>query len=149
MKFKKSLRDTLIESQRGLDDMAIMAGKPRTIIDIPEKRSYEPTGNKRETDIVVEILRYLRKRKDVARVWRQNSGAVQSGQSFVRFNTARGMSDIMGIMTNGKTLAIEVKSESGRVMAHQTEFLDSITQAGGIAGVCRSVEDVRKLLGDE
>jgi hypothetical protein len=39
-------------------------------------------------------------------------------------------------------LAIEVKAEKGRVSPHQQMFLDSINEAGGLAFVAHSVEEV-------
>jgi len=45
-----------------------------------------------------------------------------------------------------KSLRIEVKSRTGRMRPGQEEFLQTIRQAGGVAGVCRSVEDAQKLL---
>ena len=64
----------------------------------------------------------------------------------IRANTQRGMSDIMGALMDGRTLAIEVKSRTGRMRPGQEEFLASIRAAGGVAGVCRSVEDAVALL---
>ena len=85
--------------------------------------------------------------------WRQNSGTFQERNRdgsvrYIRANTQRGMSDIMGTLMDGRTLAIEVKSRTGRMRPGQEEFLASIRAAGGVAGVCRSVEDAMKLLGD-
>jgi hypothetical protein len=56
------------------------------------------------------------------------------------------MSDIMGVLKDGRTLAIEVKSATGRMRPGQEEFLATIRHAGGVAGVCRSVEDAQALL---
>jgi hypothetical protein len=85
--------------------------------------------------------------------WRQNSGTFQERNRdgsvrYIRANTARGMSDIMGTLKDGRTLAIEVKSRTGRMRPGQKEFLASIRDAGGVAGVCRSVDDAVRLLGD-
>jgi hypothetical protein len=51
-------------------------------------------------------------------------------------------------LRDGRTLAIEVKSRIGRMRPGQEEFLQTIRQAGGVAGVCRSVDDAVRLLGD-
>ena len=85
--------------------------------------------------------------------WRQNSGTFQERNRdgsvrYIRANTQRGMSDVMGTLKDGRTLAIEVKSRTGRMRPGQEEFLQQIRDAGGVAGVCRSVEDAQKLLGD-
>ncbi len=57
----------------------------------------------------------------------------------------KGVSDIIGIF-DGKFLAIEVKTEKGKLSEHQVEFLDRVRENGGIAIVARSVEDVEQAL---
>lgn len=54
----------------------------------------------------------------------------------------RGVSDILGILPDGRFLAIEVKTRTGRVSEYQASFLYEITKNGGVAFVARSVEDV-------
>ena len=58
----------------------------------------------------------------------------------------KGISDILGIW-EGKFLAIEVKTKIGRVSTHQVKFIDSVNDAGGLAFVARSVDDVIDKLG--
>ena len=60
----------------------------------------------------------------------------------------KGVSDIVGIY-KGKFLAIEVKTEKGKLNDHQSKFLILVKQNGGIAIVARSVHDVFKGLGLE
>lgn len=43
--------------------------------------------------------------------------------------------------------AIECKGPRTRVTPEQQQFIDAVRAAGGIAGICRSVEDYRKLVG--
>jgi hypothetical protein len=95
----------------------------------------------------------LRHHPKVASHWRINSGTFaernrDGSTRYIRANTAKGMSDIMGVLKDGRTLAIEVKSRTGRMRPGQEEFLQTIRQAGGVAGVCRSVDDAVRLLGD-
>jgi Holliday junction resolvase len=52
-----------------------------------------------------------------------------------------GVPDIIGIY-RGKFLAIEVKTERGKLSPHQERFIQNINDAGGIAFVARSVDDV-------
>lgn len=60
----------------------------------------------------------------------------------------KGVSDILGIY-NGKFLAIEVKSDTGRLSLEQQSFQRDIITCGGIAFVARSIEDVKAaLMGD-
>ena len=76
---------------------------------------------------------------------------VQAGLS------AKGSSDLIGwkntVITAdmvGQTVpiftAIEVKTDTGRLKPEQQHFIDAVKQAGGIAGVARSVEDVKELV---
>lgn len=44
-------------------------------------------------------------------------------------------------------VAVEVKSQFGRVTEEQTTFLDAVNRAGGIGIVARSVEDAQRGLG--
>jgi hypothetical protein len=140
---------------------AALSGKPVRQIDIPPepkkrvKREPAPAEQREpsEAEILRAIVQLLKRHPRVAMSWRQNSGTFQERNRdgsvrYIRANTARGMSDIMGALKDGRTLAIEVKSRTGRMRPGQEEFLQQIRDAGGVAGVCRSVEDAQKLLGD-
>ena len=119
------------------------ARAPRVI-----KERTEPS----ESEILKAIMQLLKTHPKVAKVWRQNSGTFQMQHGdktrYIRANTARGMSDIMGILKDGRTLAIEVKSRTGKIHEHQRAFLLTIHQAGGMAFVARSVDDVIAKLGE-
>jgi hypothetical protein len=51
----------------------------------------------------------------------------------------------------GKTMAVfaavEVKTATGRATPQQLAFVEHVCQAGGVAGVVRSVDDAKRLLG--
>ena len=67
----------------------------------------------------------------------------------VRFGLCDGSADLIGWHTVGgiaRFLAVEAKSATGRPSASQTNFLARVTEAGGIAGICRSVDDLETLL---
>lgn len=127
-----------------------------------------------EKDIQRAILDYLRAHKVFC--WRNNTGAMfgeHKGKRWaVRFGFP-GISDIVGIvptavtfsgpgriesstaefrfregyMRFGRFFAIEVKAPKGKETPDQSAFISEILAAGGIAGVCRSVEDAKELLG--
>lgn len=59
----------------------------------------------------------------------------------------KGISDIIGVLPEGKAVAIEVKIPKGNLSEHQKGFLDRFKAAGGIAFVARSPGDVIKELG--
>ena len=96
-----------------------------------------------EKDLQKEILSYLCSSGIFA--WRQNTGAVLYKKRFVRFGLP-GISDIIGIMPDGRFLAIEVKSEKGKLTVYQEGFLEAVRKNGGIAIIARSLFDVISLV---
>jgi len=59
-----------------------------------------------------------------------------------------GASDLIGWTKNGKFLAMEVKTATGRPSPEQLNFIEQVKKSGGIAGVVRCPEDVIRLLGE-
>ena len=154
---RKTFREIVQTNQKSMDNLAALWGKPRQVLDMPpepkRRAPAKPSGEPTESQILKAIMSLLKRHPRVAQVWRQNSGTFQERNRdgsvrYIRANTQRGMSDIMGILKDGRTLAIEVKSRTGRMRPGQEEFLASIRAAGGVAGVCRSVDDAVRLLGD-
>ena len=96
-----------------------------------------------EADILRAIMRVLKIHPRIAFAFRANSGAMKSGdgERFMRFGF-RGMSDVLGMLRDGRFLAVEVKRPSGRVTEEQKAFLDNVAEHGGIGFVARSVTDV-------
>lgn len=74
--------------------------------------------------------------------WRNNTGACKAGSRFIRYGY-KGSSDILGILPNGKFLAVECKRGKGGVISpEQHEFLSKIQSNGGFAIVAKSVDDL-------
>ena len=154
---RKTFREIVQTNQKSMDNLAALWGKPRQVLDMPpepkRRAPAKPSGEPTESQILKAIMSLLKRHPRVAQVWRQNSGTFQERNRdgsvrYIRANTQRGMSDIMGILKDGRTLAIEVKSRTGRMRPGQEEFLQTIRSAGGVAGVCRSVDDAVALPGD-
>lgn len=150
-----TLRETIAANQQAMDMYAAFSGKPRVVLrQVPEPKQRAPrkaSGNPTEAQVLKAVLQLVKHHPKVALAWRQNSGTFQERNRdgsvrYVRANTQRGMSDIMGTLRDGRTLAIECKSLSGRLAPHQREFLDQVRAAGGVAGVCRCVDDAVALL---
>jgi hypothetical protein len=93
------------------------------------------------------------------RLFRNNTGTLrdQHGRP-VSFGLCKGSADLIGWTTRtitpemvGQQVAvftsIEVKAASGRLRSEQRQWLDAVQAAGGVAGVARSVDDARALLG--
>ena len=79
-----------------------------------------------------KILKYLRQRPDV---W---------GIKTIQCNE-RGVPDLL-LCYNGKFIALEVKSDTGRASNIQQAQMQRIRKAGGTAEIVRSVEDVKEIL---
>lgn len=100
-----------------------------------------------EAEIQTQIMRYLNCIPNVVPTfWRQNTGGAYfkgrgGKEQFVRFGK-KGISDILGIMNDGRFLAIEVKRPGAKPTIHQKNFINEIHRAKGISIVATSIEDV-------
>ena len=92
-----------------------------------------------EGEIVRAVLDYLHASGVMA--WRMNTGR----RGGVVFGFA-GLADILGIMPDGRMVAIECKTKAGKLTDDQREFLASVQYRGGVAGVARGIEDVPEIL---
>lgn len=93
------------------------------------------------------------------RLWRNNTGALVDQQGrFVRFGLCKGSSDLIGLRSLEITtelvgqrlaqfVALEIKTAQGVLRPEQQAFLRLVQQLGGVAAVCRSVEEAEQLLG--
>ena len=152
---RRTLREQMLRNQQTEALYAALSGRPARELPIPpepaKRGPRKPSTEPSESEILRAIMSLLKRHPRVAQVWRQNSGTFQERNRdgttrYIRANTQRGMSDIMGVLRDGRTLAIECKSRTGRMRPGQEEFLQTIRQAGGVAGVCRSVKDAVALL---
>ena len=114
------------------------------------RRSFTP----RESSVQAAVLCYLRLDRRVAWVQRFNTGAHvteeiplngKAKRRFIRY-AFPGCSDLLGQLRDGRFLAVEVKTRTGRVSAAQRAFLATVERHGGVAILARSVEDVSRML---
>lgn len=110
------------------------------------KKNSTPQPSERE--IQNSILEYLQYLKIFS--WRNNSIGIydvksKTFRSRPKF-VIKGVSDILGILPDGRFLAIEVKAKYGVVSAEQQLFLDRINKNGGIGFIARSLDDVSSKL---
>jgi hypothetical protein len=93
------------------------------------------------------------------RLWRNNTGALVDQQGrFVRFGLCKGSSDLIGLRSVVVTpemvgqrlaqfVALEIKTTQGVVSPEQQAFLRLVQQLGGVAAVCRSIQQAQAVLG--
>jgi hypothetical protein len=101
-------------------------------------------GYRLERDLVRDALALLRSLGIFA--WRNNSGAAGKGKGFVRFGL-KGSADILGVLApSGRFLAIECKAKRKGTSIEQETFLKQVRASGGVAGVCWTLGNVRRLI---
>lgn len=105
----------------------------------PPKR----TNDRPEAAALCEVLKA---HPAVAWCERQNSGAANVGGRFIRFGWP-GCSDVLGQLRDGRFLAVECKSPTGKLRPEQSLFLERINGAGGVGFMARDLRDVFAALG--
>ncbi|WP_145430641.1 VRR-NUC domain-containing protein [Staphylococcus haemolyticus] len=97
-----------------------------------------------QNDIILEI------NKHGHRLWRANAGKVVTKDNRVIKLLPKGFPDTFGYRkTDGKFIAIEVKTETGRLRPEQKKFRDFAETQNILYGVARSVEDAIKIVEGE
>ena len=76
------------------------------------------------------------------------SGVTYDGRHFST-GVPKGFSDLFGVRnSDGRAVFIEVKAPDGEPSEEQLNFIEQMKNSGAIAGVCYSVEDALKLIGE-
>lgn len=98
-------------------------------------------------EIDIQWLVKAEAEKHGAYLWRNNTGGLydRTGR-FVKYGLCTGSSDLIGVLPDGKFLAIEVKLPGKKPTEAQIKFLDWIKEKGGVAFVATCAEDVKKEL---
>lgn len=92
-------------------------------------------------------------------VFRNNTGQAWQGKPIHRagsqvtltecrmipYGLCVGSADLIGVAPDGRFLAVEVKTPTGRTSTQQTAFISAVRLAGGRAGVARTVEEALEL----
>jgi hypothetical protein len=75
-------------------------------------------------------------------LWRNNVGIAEHRGQRVRYGLAVGSADLVGCL-DGRFVALEVKTATGRVAPEQKLWLDLVRRYGGFAAIVRSVDEAR------
>lgn len=93
-----------------------------------------------EQKLVNQVIAYLKINGHY--VWRQNTGGMyDSHKRFIKFGF-KGISDIIGVASDGRMIAVECKVGNNKPTQFQTDFLEEIKRHGGIAILAYSLDDV-------
>lgn len=116
----------------------------------PKRRRVSVPPATPESAILAACLEYLTYHPAVAFAFRMNSGGMKAtykGRNrYIPFNTMPGVSDILGMLKDGRFLAVECKRAGNKPTTDQRSFLDAVTKDGGLAIVAYSVEDIARAL---
>lgn len=95
-----------------------------------------------ESEIQAAIRVALGKLPDVC-LWRNHVGVLRDERGVThRFGLAVGSADLIGILApSGRLIALECKSETGRLRPEQRAWLDVVRRFGGFAAIVRSAEE--------
>lgn len=84
-------------------------------------------------------------------LWRNNVGVAQHWESgrvhTVRYGLAPGSADLVGLRSDGRFVALELKAARGRVSPEQEAWLALVRRMGGVGAVVRSVEEAWDAIG--
>lgn len=98
---------------------------------------------KEESNLIKACIQYLELHGFI--VIRNNSGIVflehKGKKRAIRMGTA-GASDIIACSPDGKFVAIECKSSTGRLTEKQAEFIEKVKKCNGKAIVVRNIDDL-------
>ena len=101
------------------------------------------SGARRHRNTKNEIRLALGKRKDCV-IFNNESGVARHPQ-FVRYGVGKGGADLIGL-TNGRFVALEVKTGAARLSAEQKLFRDLIERHGGFYAVVRNTTDASEAI---
>lgn len=99
----------------------------------------------KESELKSEVIRLL-KLKGIFCWNNRNVGVYNPKTGKYIPSPVRGVPDIIGVLPNGRMIAIEVKTRRGQLTVYQKEFLMQLEHNNALVGVVRSIEDVVKLL---
>jgi len=103
------------------------------------------TNDRPEAAALVEVLKALKAHPAVSWCERMNTGAARVGGRFIRFGFT-GCPDVLGQLTDGRLLGVEVKAPKGKLRPEQAVMLERIAGAGGVAFVAHDCRDVHREL---
>jgi len=93
-----------------------------------------------ESEIRDKIYEFLKKKGIMC--WKDKQMIKQGGRGFPKFQ--KGLPDLMGILSDGTFLGIEVKKPGGKVSPEQIEFINQANEKGAMCFIAYDLEDVRK-----
>jgi len=98
----------------------------------------------KESDIQRSILKYLRLKSIFC--WKNNTVGIAKPNGHYIPAQMTGIADILGIMPDGRFLAIEVKRPGNKPTPNQVQFIQNIINNKGLAFLAYSLDDVKQII---
>ena len=103
-----------------------------------------PVTGPSESVVVAQCLEWLATHRIFA--WRNNTGSYKTPEGrFVRYGHV-GSADILGLLPDGRFLAVECKTPAGTQSRPQKVFQQIIRRNGGMYVLARSVADLERAI---
>ena len=99
-----------------------------------------------ETEIMRRIMTEC---ADIAVLFRYNVGLFYTANGIPIKQGTKGTSDLIGFrIADGKFVAIEVKTDTGKPTREQVRFLAAMKSYGVLCGIARNTEQARRIIDD-
>jgi len=102
----------------------------------------------KESEIQAAIVKAARKHPAIGRVFRVNSGTFKSFAGSIVQGAPKGTPDLIGFLTDGRFMAVEVKVPGEFPTPEQRAFLADLNACGGLGFVATSVDSFLRFLAD-
>lgn len=80
-------------------------------------------------------------------LFRNNTGKLEDKRGrWVEFGLCKGSSDLIGMMPDGRFLAVECKVGTAQPRSNQIDFINLVLSKGGVAGTVWSVDEFIQLV---
>ena len=112
---------------------------------VPEPRLSKKAKSQPENKVVQACFQVLKAHGIFA--WRNNTGCAWIGNRPIRYGLP-GSADILGLLPNGRFLAVECKSAKGTQSNVQKTFEENITRNNGIYVLVRDASKLEEVLRD-
>lgn len=98
-----------------------------------------------ETNLVQQIR--LKASEMGCLIWRNNTGQLEDKTGrWVQFGLCNGSSDLIGLLPDGRFLAVECKIGKNKPSIRQEDFIAAVRAKGGVAACVWSVDEFIRLV---
>lgn len=130
----------------GLDPFSVKPSKsvPPHLRTTPASGTSKRRGKSQPENKVVQACFQVLKARGIF-AWRNNTGCAWVGNRPIRYGLP-GSADILGLLPDGRFLAVECKSAKGKQSDVQKRFQENVENSNGLYVLAYSAEDLEEAL---